>query len=83
MVKPLETAGSGVSAAPITDTTASTAASLSLVMTSDPSLTSAADSGRTSWPLCGMPLTVSAALPASSARARAASSIQACSCVEV
>ena len=32
MVKPLETAGSGVSAAPITETTASTGASPSLAM---------------------------------------------------
>ena len=45
MVKPLETAGSGVSAAPITETTASTGASPSLAMVSAPAFTSAGESG--------------------------------------
>ena len=83
MVKPLEAAGSGVSAAPITEMTASTGASLSLTTLSAPAFTSSGRMARMSWPLCFSPLTESVALPASSPSARAASSIQACSCVEV
>ena len=45
MVKPLETAGSGVSAAPITETTASIGVSPSLTMVSAPAFSSSGDSG--------------------------------------
>ena len=83
MVKPLEIGGSGVSAAPITETTAPSGASPVLATASGPACSSLAVRARTSSPWCGWPLTASVMPLASWASAWAASSIQACSWVEV
>ena len=79
----LDDAAAPGSAEPITDTTASVAASPVLTMVRAPDLSSAGASERMSCPWCGWPLTERDVFLASSPSARAASSIHACSWVEV
>ncbi len=83
MVKPFDTGGSVVSDEPMTLTTASTGAAPSLATVSGPFSSSSADIARLTAPTTGAPLTISFRSRPSSAMALAASSIHACSCVDV